>query len=161
MNTVYLQLGSNIGDRKKFLEAAEFYISKDLGVIEKKSKIYESSPWGVDNQSFFLNQALLLNTKLDPFSLLDSILVIERDMGRVRVEKWGERIIDIDILFFNDEIIESSDLCIPHRYISKRRFVLEPLFEIASNLNHPKYNKNISQLLEECVDTEKVEIYEA
>ena len=82
-------------------------------------------------------------------------------MGRVRVEKWGERIIDIDILFFNDEIIESSDLCIPHRYISKRRFVLEPLFEIASNLNHPKYNKNISQLLEECVDTEKVEIYES
>ena len=159
MNNAYLQLGSNIGDRKKFLEVAESFISKDLGVIKKKSKIYESSPWGVDNQRFFLNQVLLLKTNLDSSNLLISIESIEKKMGRVRVKKWGERIIDIDILFFNNEIIETPDLYIPHRYISKRRFVLEPLFEIASNLNHPKYNKTISQLLEECIDKEKVEIH--
>ena len=160
MNTVYLQLGSNIGDRKKFLKAAEFSISKDLGVIEKKSKIYESSPWGVENQGSFLNQVLLLETDVKPFDLLDIILNIEKEMGRVRIEKWGERIIDIDILFYNDNIIETNNLCIPHPYISKRRFVLSPLDEIAKNYIHPILQKTINKLLLECLDEEKVSVYE-
>ncbi|MBT7895527.1 MAG: 2-amino-4-hydroxy-6-hydroxymethyldihydropteridine diphosphokinase [Flavobacteriales bacterium] len=160
MNQVYIQLGSNLGDRMHFLEIARNLISQELGVITKKSKIYESSSWGVDDQAFFLNQVILLATSQDPLKLLRSILNIENKIGRVRLEKWGERIIDIDILFYNDEIIESIDLCIPHKYLSKRKFVLIPLCEIAQDFNHPKYNKNISMLLEECLDVEKVNIYE-
>ena len=161
MNQVYLQLGSNLGDRMQFLEIANNFISRELGVIKKHSKIYESSPWGVDSQAFFLNQVILLVTNQNPHELLKSILAIEKEIGRVRLEKWGERVIDIDILFYNDEIIETIDLCIPHKYLSKRKFVLLPLYEIAEELNHPKLNKTIAKLLDECIDVEKVDIYEA
>jgi 2-amino-4-hydroxy-6-hydroxymethyldihydropteridine diphosphokinase len=103
---------------------------------------------------------LLLETDVKPFDLLDIILNIEKEMGRVRIEKWGERIIDIDILFYNDEIIETNNLCIPHPYISKRRFVLSPLDEIAKNYIHPILQKTINKLLLECLDEEKVSVYE-
>ena len=103
---------------------------------------------------------LLLSTSIGPHDLLNLILTIEKKIGRIRIEKWGERVIDIDILFYNDDIIETIDLCIPHKYLSKRRFVLIPLCEIAENLNHPKYNKTILELLNECIDEEKVEIYD-
>ena len=160
MNQVYLQLGSNLGARENFLQTARDFISEELGLIEEISKIYESTPWGVDGQGCFLNQVLLLSTSIGPHDLLNLILTIEKKIGRIRIEKWGERVIDIDILFYNDDIIETIDLCIPHKYLSKRRFVLIPLCEIAENLNHPKYNKTILELLNECIDEEKVEIYD-
>tara|TARA_B110000914_G_scaffold182784_1_gene165602 strand:- start:508 stop:993 length:486 start_codon:yes stop_codon:yes gene_type:complete len=160
MNQVYLQLGSNLGDREIFLQTARDLISKELGLIEKSSKIYESTPWGVDDQDCFLNQVLLLSTSIEPHELLKLILVIEKKIGRIRIGRWGERVIDIDILFYNDNIIETIDLCIPHKYLSKRRFVLMPLCEIAENLNHPKHNKTILELFNECIDEEKVEIYD-
>ena len=160
MNQVYLQLGSNLGDREIFLQTARDLISKELGLIEKSSKIYESTPWGVDDQDCFLNQVLLLSTSIEPHELLKLILVIEKKIGRIRIGRWGERVIDIDILFYNDDIIETIDLCIPHKYLSKRRFVLMPLCEIAENLNHPKHNKTILELFNECIDDEKVEIYD-
>ena len=160
MNRVYIQLGSNLGDREGYLKQSQVMLIDEIGLIIKKSRIYESSPWGVENQGSFLNQVLLLETDIKPFDLLDIILNIEKEMGRVRIEKWGERIIDIDILFYNDEIIETNNLCIPHPYISKRRFVLSPLDEIAKNYIHPILQKTINKLLSECLDEEKVSVYE-
>jgi 2-amino-4-hydroxy-6-hydroxymethyldihydropteridine diphosphokinase len=160
MNRVYIQLGSNLGDREGYLKQSQVMLIDEIGLIIKKSRIYESSPWGVENQGSFLNQVLLLETDIKPFDLLDIILNIEKQMGRVRIEKWGERIIDIDILFYNDEIIETNNLCIPHPYISKRRFVLSPLDEIAKNYIHPILQKTINKLLSECLDEEKVSVYE-
>jgi 2-amino-4-hydroxy-6-hydroxymethyldihydropteridine diphosphokinase len=160
MNRVYIQLGSNLGNREGYLKQSQVMLIDEIGLIIKKSSIYESSPWGVENQSSFLNQVLLLETDVNPFDLLDIILNIEKEMGRVRIEKWGERIIDIDILFYNDEIIETNNLCIPHPYISKRRFVLSPLDEIAKNYIHPLLQKTINELLLECLDEEKVSVYE-
>jgi 2-amino-4-hydroxy-6-hydroxymethyldihydropteridine diphosphokinase len=155
-----MQLGSNLGDRQGYLKQSYDMLADEIGVIIKKSSIYESSPWGVENQVAFLNQVVLLETAVNPFNLLDMILNIEKEMGRVRVEKWGERIIDIDILFYNNEIIETNSLCIPHPYISKRRFVLAPLKEIGENYIHPILQKTINELLLECLDEEKVSIYE-
>ena len=100
-----------------------------------------------------------LSTKYSAERVLKIMLEIETELGRVRVEKWGERLIDIDIIFFNDEIIETSDLCIPHKHMHERNFVLEPLNEIASAFIHPKYNKTVSELLKDSKDTERVEAY--
>ena len=160
MSLVYLQLGSNLGDRLSVLHAAVDKISTQVGDLLLLSQIYQSSPWGVEGQGDFLNQVILIESRYSAKLILEIILNIEKELGRVRIEKWGERVIDIDILFYDDEIIEASDLCVPHKYISKRKFVLLPLNEIAPNFIHPKYDKTITQLLEECLDEESVMIYE-
>lgn len=159
MNEVYLQLGSNIENRLDNLDQSIKIITERIGNVLEKSSVYESTPWGVENQRNFLNQVIFLKSNFDPYTILDLVLQIEKDMGRIRIEKWGERIIDIDILFIDDLIIESENLCIPHEFISKRKFVLQPMCEIASGFIHPKLNKTISQLLEECIDEEKVNVY--
>ena len=159
MNEVYLQLGSNIGDRFNNIDQSIKIIAERIGNVIEKSLVYESAPWGVENQRNFLNQVICVKSSFDPYTILDLVLQIEKDMGRIRIEKWGERIIDIDILFIEDFIIESENLCIPHEFIPKRKFVLQPMCEIAPDLIHPKLNKTISQLLEECIDDEKVNVY--
>tara|TARA_Y100000991_G_scaffold158316_1_gene120789 strand:+ start:50 stop:535 length:486 start_codon:yes stop_codon:yes gene_type:complete len=159
MNEVYLQLGSNIGDRLDNLDQSIKIITERIGNVLEKSSVYESTPWGVENQRNFLNQVIFVKSNFDPYTILDLVLQIEKDMGRIRIEKWGERIIDIDILFIDDLIIESENLCIPHEFIAKRKFVLQPMCEIAPGFIHPKLNKTISQLLEECIDDEKVNVY--
>ena len=159
MNEVYLQLGSNIGDRLDNLDQSIKIITERIGNVLEKSSVYESTPWGVENQRNFLNQVIFVESNFDPYTILDLVLQIEKDMGRIRIEKWGERIIDIDILFIDDLIIESENLCIPHEFIAKRKFVLQPMCEIAPAFIHPKLNKTISQLLEECIDDEKVNVY--
>ena len=159
MNEVYLQLGSNIGDRLDNLDQSIKIIIERIGNVLEKSSVYESTPWGVENQRNFLNQVIFVKSNFDPYTILDLVLQIEKDMGRIRIEKWGERIIDIDILFIDDLIIESENLCIPHEFIAKRKFVLQPMCEIAPGFIHPKLNKTISQLLEECIDDEKVNVY--
>ena len=159
MNEVYLQLGSNIGDRLDNLNQSIKIITERIGNVLEKSSVYESAPWGVENQRNFLNQVIFVKSNFDPYTILDLVLQIEKDMGRIRIEKWGERIIDIDILFIDDLIIESENLCIPHEFIAKRKFVLQPMCEIAPGFIHPKLNKTISQLLEECIDDEKVNVY--
>ena len=159
MNEVYLQLGSNIGDRLGNLDQSIKIITERIGNVLEKSSVYESTPWGVENQRNFLNQVIFVKSNFDPHTILDLVLQIEKDMGRIRIEKWGERIIDIDILFIDDLIIESENLCIPHEFIAKRKFVLQPMCEIAPAFIHPKLNKTISQLLEECIDDEKVNVY--
>ena len=159
MNEVYLQLGSNIGDRLDNLNQSIKIITERIGNVLEKSSVYESTPWGVENQRNFLNQVIFVKSNFDPYTILDLVLQIEKDMGRIRIEKWGERIIDIDILFIDDFIIESENLCIPHEFIAKRKFVLQPMCEIAAGFIHPKLNKTISKLLEECIDEEKVNVY--
>ena len=159
MNKVYVQLGSNLGDRENFIYNAVKQISDLVGGVIKQSKIYESAPWRVEGQGNYLNQIIQLTTSLSANETILALLNIENDLGRVRVEKWGERLIDIDIIFFNNEIIETPDLCVPHKHMHQRNFVLVPLNEIASDFIHPKYNKSVFQLLKESNDNEKVEEY--
>ena len=159
MNIVYLQLGSNLGEREQLISDAVQEISKYVGKINSCSQIYESMPWRVDGQESYLNQIIKVKTLLSAEDILVAVLKIENDLGRVRIEKWGERLIDVDIIFFNNEIIETPDLCIPHKHMHERNFVLAPLNEIAPFLIHPKYNKTVSELFNESKDTEKVVEY--
>ncbi|MEE2700282.1 MAG: 2-amino-4-hydroxy-6-hydroxymethyldihydropteridine diphosphokinase [Bacteroidota bacterium] len=159
MNTIFLQLGSNMGEREVYLQNAITLIAEGIGIIQKKSKVYESVPWGVENQNNYLNQVLQIKSEFSAEDVLEKVLQIEDEIGRIRNEKWGERIIDIDILFFNDLIIEKEGICIPHIHLHSRKFVLLPLNEIVPDFMHPKYNKTISELLSECKDIESVEEY--
>lgn len=159
MNKLFLQLGSNLGDRVQMIKDATNFINEKLGKVLSVSKIYESDPWRVDGQQNYLNQILEVNSLLSPKEALKTILSIENELGRVRIEKWGERLIDIDIIFFNNEIIETFDLCIPHKHMHERNFVLIPLNEIVPKYVHPKYNKSVADLLQESKDTENVVEY--
>ena len=153
MNKAYLLLGGNIGDKNKNLKTAVEYIEKSIGKIVLRSSVYETAPWGFSHEDFFLNQSLLVATIKNPEELLQEILKIETAMGRKRgSEQWSSRIIDIDILFFNDIILETSDLKIPHPHLHKRKFTLLPLNEIAENFLHPVFKKSVSSLLSECED---------
>lgn len=159
MNIVYLQLGSNLGERESLISQALRCISQNVGEITLFSKLYESTPWRSEGQGNYLNQIVKLETSLSAEDTLVSVLKIENDLGRVRIEKWGERLIDIDIIFFNNEIFETPDLCIPHKHMHERNFVLVPLNEIAPNLIHPKYKKTVVELFNSSKDTEKVVEY--
>lgn len=147
-----------MGDRKKNLETAVLYIEKRIGTIFKRSSIYETEPWGSKGQPSFYNQVLRVNTILSARECIHTILEIEKEMGRIRTIKNAARIIDIDILFYNDEIINTTDLVIPHKEIPNRRFVLMPLSEIEPNFIHPYLKKNMQELLSECEDPLKVSL---
>ena len=148
-----------MGEREDYLQNASELLAAEIGVIQKESKIYESVPWGVENQNNYLNQVLEIKSEFSAEEVLEGVLQIEDKIGRIRNEKWGERIIDIDILFFNDSIVEKDGVCIPHIHLHNRRFVLIPLNEITPSFIHPKYNKTIEELLSECKDIESVEEY--
>ncbi len=147
MNSVYLLIGGNLGDRIENLVTASSLIEAELGKIIKTSSIYQTASWGITEQPEFLNQVLLVKTNLPAKKLMQLILSIENKMGRIRSQKNASRVIDIDILFFNDEIINQSNLTIPHPEIQNRRFVLVPLNEIASGLIHPVFKQSIKNLL--------------
>ncbi len=159
MNQVYLLIGGNIGNRAANLEIALKLIEQECGAISKSSAIYETAAWGKIDQPDFLNQALTVFTGLSPLMLLENILSIEKQMGRYRAEKFGSRIIDVDILFYNDEIIHSDELTIPHTEMQNRRFVLKPLAEIAPLKLHPVLKKTVKDLLAECPDPLSVKKY--
>ena len=161
MARVYLGLGSNVGDRYKFITRAIEEIEKIQGVILiGKSSVYETEPWGNKEQNRFLNSVVEVETNLEPLSLFRELKLVEKKLGRVKNTKWAEREIDIDILFYDDDIIRNDTLEIPHHEIEKRRFVLVPLEEIASNLIHPVFNKTISELLETTDDISEVNMYD-
>jgi 2-amino-4-hydroxy-6-hydroxymethyldihydropteridine diphosphokinase len=159
MNKAYLLLGTNVGDRFMNLESAASQLGKRVGNVLLQSSIYATAPWGKTDQADFLNQVLLVETTLGPEKLMQEILSIEKDMGRIRTERNAPRIIDIDILFFNDEIINKPDLHIPHKEMHNRRFVLIPLLEIAPDLIHPGLNQSLKTLLADCKDNLSVTYY--
>jgi 2-amino-4-hydroxy-6-hydroxymethyldihydropteridine diphosphokinase len=153
MNTAYLLIGGNLGDRAAYLQEAVKHIEARCGSITSSSSIYETAAWGNTNQPTFYNQALKLITPLSPVSLLEQLLAIELEMGRVRSEKYGPRTIDLDILMIDDKVIDTPTLTIPHPQLHNRRFALLPLTEIAPSLHHPVLDKTVSELLENCTDT--------
>jgi len=159
MNRSYLLIGGNEGDRIAQLASARAHISAAAGMLKRTSAIYETEPWGKSDQGWFLNQALELETEHDAASLLVLLLGIEEKMGRRRSEKYGARLIDIDILFFNDAIVREPGLVIPHPEIQNRRFVLAPLDDIASDHIHPVLRRSVRELLLACTDQLQVKKY--
>ena len=156
MRTAYLLIGGNLGNRKENLSKAVSLINEQCGPLTGSSSIYETEAWGNTDQPSFLNQALEISTSLNARQLMRKVLKIEEEMGRVRKEKLGPRIIDIDILLFENEIHDLRFLKIPHPEMQNRRFVLVPLAEINSTLQHPVLKKSIAELLEECPDNLEV-----
>ena len=156
MDDVYLLIGGNLGNRENNLLTAIDLIAERIGVVKHQSLVYESAAWGNTNQPDFLNQAMVCNTSLTPHQILTQINFIEETFGRDRTEKWGARTMDIDILFYADQIINDSLLTIPHPLLQDRKFVLTPLNEIATAYKHPILNKNIAELYQECTDVSKV-----
>lgn len=156
---VYLLLGSNLGDRLQIMEAARESIHAQIGEISAQSSIYETAPWGVLDQPSFLNQIIKVDTELAAEEVLRIILEIEHELGRVRYERWGARVIDIDILYFDSLVLDSSRLTVPHPRLHERRFTLIPLAEIAPSFIHPILLETSVQLLDKCADTSEVSIF--
>ena len=152
----FLLLGTNLGDRKKNLATARKAIEVSVGTILKASSIYQTGAWGKTDQPDFLNQALEVQTALPAEGVLAEILKIEDTIGRTRDQHWGERIIDIDILLFEKEMISSTTLEIPHPKLANRRFALEPLAEIGGDVTHPGLQLTIREMLEQCPDVLEV-----
>lgn len=153
MNNVFLLLGSNLGDRKLYLQQAIMHIAYDIAPTLKISSVYETQSWGKTDEPDYLNMVIELETELPAQTILNKILAIEQVMGRVREEKWGSRIIDIDILYYNDAIINEPGLHVPHPELHNRRFTLEPLAEIAPDFVHPVLKKNNLWLKNELKDS--------
>ncbi len=156
METAYLLLGTNEGEREKNLQKAKELIGKTCGQIILSSSIYETEAWGLKEQNSFLNEALSISTLLDASSLLVALKNIEVQTGRTEAVKWGPRVIDIDILFYGNEVVNNVDLKIPHPFIAERRFTLVPLNEIAKEFVHPVLKKTMNELLKECKDESEV-----
>ncbi|MBI4930667.1 MAG: 2-amino-4-hydroxy-6-hydroxymethyldihydropteridine diphosphokinase [Bacteroidetes bacterium] len=147
-----------MGKREKFLPCAIGHIEKKIGKVILKSSLYNTKAWGIQNQNDFLNQAICVETILSAEKLLEEILLIEKQLGRERANKWEARKIDIDILFFNKLILQSAHLQIPHPHLHERKFTLVPLNEIASGLIHPVLGKSIKILLQDCTDKLEVSL---
>ena len=153
MNSAYLLIGGNLGDRIINLSKAKQLIEIEIGEIVSASSVYETASWGNTAQPNFLNQVLILKTILSAEKIIEKIYSIEHSMGRVRGIKNASRIIDIDILFFNDEIIKLPHLIIPHPEIENRKFVLVPLAELSPGLYHPVLKTTVAELLSASKDT--------
>ncbi|MEZ5046977.1 MAG: 2-amino-4-hydroxy-6-hydroxymethyldihydropteridine diphosphokinase [Chitinophagaceae bacterium] len=159
MNGIYLIIGGNKGDRWQYIQSAIQHIEAEIGLVQKMSKVYETSAWGLEEQAAFLNCVLFIKSDLEPDEVLEKCLHIEKKMGRLRQKKWEPREMDIDILFYNDRIIHTKKLTIPHPYLAKRRFVLRPLAEIAPQFIHPVFKLTIEKLLSNCEDPLSVSEY--
>lgn len=163
MNIVYIALGSNLGNRKYYLNRAVNEIEKRIGKIGSLSAFYETEPWGFVSQYPFLNAVLRVDTGMDVMSILNATQAIEQDLGRLTKSNgaYQDRCIDIDLLFFNDEVVQNDRLILPHPLLQERRFVLEPLVEIAPDLYHPVLHKTIKEIwqtfrIEECNNKKRI-----
>ncbi len=169
MKEIFLLLGSNMGDRRELLTRSLEMISEKAGTILQRSAIYESEPWGFEDDTPFLNQVVEISTELSPALLLEQLLTIETRLGRIRPfdgcgcsvqEGYSSRNIDIDILFYGQKLVFTEQLMIPHPRLHERKFTLVPLHEIAPGFIHPLLKKTISVLLQECRDPLKVMVKE-
>ena len=159
MTRCYLLFGSNQGDKKKLLEDACTLINNRCGMLVERSSAYCSEPWGFESEEWFLNELLVVETELDPDALMDALLEIEQELGRVRhPEKTGycSRTVDLDILYYGDRTINTAKVTVPHPRLHLRRFVLMPLCELIPDFLHPKFNLSQKQLLDICDDKSKV-----
>ena len=155
-----LLFGGNLGNRIKNLDLATLQIGNKIGKLAYKSTVYETEPWGFEDAHPFLNQLIIVETLLSPSEVLDEIKLIEIDMGRTKSSlQWSSRIIDIDILFYEEIILKETDLTIPHPRLHERRFVLEPLLEANPEFIHPLTKKSVKELYSECTDTSEVIIF--
>ncbi len=152
MNGIYLGIGGNQGDRANYLAKARNLIHQQLGPIIKQSTIYQTAAWGLTEQQDFYNQVLYLKSSLSAKSCMNACLEIETALGRRRDHKWGQRTIDIDILFYNQDHIKTKNLKIPHPHLHERKFVLVPLNEIAPHFIHPVLGRKVFTLLRNCPD---------
>ncbi|MCF0065373.1 2-amino-4-hydroxy-6-hydroxymethyldihydropteridine diphosphokinase [Dyadobacter chenwenxiniae] len=149
---IFLSLGSNLGDRQATLASAREEIAKRIGTISGESSVYETEPWGLADQPAFLNQVIRVETALAPEEVLRIILDIEHELGRVRHERWGARVIDIDLLYYNALVLDSASLTLPHPRLQDRLFNLIPLTEIAPDFINPLLKKTSLELLQMCTD---------
>jgi 2-amino-4-hydroxy-6-hydroxymethyldihydropteridine diphosphokinase len=154
---IFLLFGTNLGNPLENLQVAKQQIAEKIGGILRVSSLYKTAAWGNTEQPDFFNQVIEITTAFDPVILLEKILAIETMMGRKRIEKWGPRVIDIDILFFHDVTINTATLTLPHPEIPQRKFTLMPMAELAPDFWHPVLKKNIQTLLHECQDSLAVE----
>lgn len=160
MNKAYLLIGGNVGNRAQNLATARQMIGESCGKLLRASSLYETAAWGKTDQPSFFNQVLVIGTKLQPGELMQRLLELERQMGRSRSERYGPRTIDMDILLFEDRIINTPLLTVPHPALPERRFALLPLCEVAPSLVHPILQKNIKELLAQCPDALEVKSIE-
>jgi 2-amino-4-hydroxy-6-hydroxymethyldihydropteridine diphosphokinase len=164
MSKAFISLGTNMGDKLKNLHKAINEISLRAGKVELLSGMYETEPWGFSSDEAFINMVILIESNISPDDLMKECLDIEQKMGRIRDKSksgYQSRIIDIDILFYDGMIISDAWVKIPHPLIQYRRFILEPLCDIAKDFIHPVLNKSISELLSECQDEGKVRLYQS
>jgi len=160
LSLVYLGLGSNHSPRLAYIKEAETLLVKYVGEIVKSSKNYKTEPWGNKDQEYFINKVCLIKTYHNPHILLSLIQKIEYIMGRVKREKWADRLIDIDILFYDDIVLDTEILQIPHPYFHQRLFTLEPMKEINHMFIHPLLQKTIEELYLACEDESAVSVLE-
>ena len=160
MKKVFLGLGSNLGDRLYNISTAAMLIEKHAGEVIASSSMYETEPWGFEADNKFINMVICVITDLSPSALLGRLLMIEAKLGRLRCEgKYISRTIDIDILFYGDEVINDNVLKVPHPRLHERKFVLTPLMEIAPGLMHPVMKKDVTNLTDECTDKSGVLLF--
>jgi 2-amino-4-hydroxy-6-hydroxymethyldihydropteridine diphosphokinase len=159
MNGIYLIIGGNLENRIRNLEYCRRLIAERIGQLMRVSGIYETAAWGKEDEPAYLNQVLLIHSEKSAEEVLTSSLAIEHELGRTRNKKWEARLIDIDILFYNNAVINLPNLHIPHPRMQDRKFVLFPLCEIAENYVHPLLNKTVSEMLTACKDPLEVKLY--
>ena len=157
MSTLFLGIGTNLGDRESNLREAILKIEEHIGMVLKSSAVYETAPWGFDAENDFLNMVTEVSTSRTPDEIMKQILMIESMLGRDRSQdRYSSRVIDIDILLYDNLVIEQKGLKVPHRLMHERKFVLVPLCELAPDMVHPVLKKSMKVLLEECRDRSKI-----